>query len=159
MTPTDPANQRPQHSPHLHDPLKATALPAARFYAGSAAGIVGVALFGMVFVWIFRPGSWWAPLAGMAPALIGAFTGLAILQPGRPRTPPQWVTALFMGQGIGFFTAALIAVLLHLTTRPDLVVFALIVAGAFSTAAIIQARLFAAHLGASAPVPPAPSDP
>ncbi len=121
-------------------------MPGAKLIAVGVAAIAAVVALATVVVWMLRPGAVPSAAMGAVPAAIGVVLGVLIVRPGVPREPAKWVTALFAAQGIGVFGVLFSAVLLYWPTRPDPLVYAMVAAGAFSSAAIVQAVVFSSHL-------------
>lgn len=113
---------------------------------GQAAAVIAI---GAVLVWILRPAALsatWVALAAVASAVVG---GTLAIQPWVPRLETQWPMLLLGCQGVMFAIVAAVGLVLYSSTRPDPLVFGVVVVSGFLAALFgmvsVYARTAAAH--------------
>jgi hypothetical protein len=139
--PDQPTPPSPARVPHP--------LPTAALLVRGLGYVAAIGAFAALVCWFARPagfsGVWTGSLAVGGAYLAGGL----LIQPWTPRLPTQWPMLLLGMQGVVFALAVGAGLLLYSATRPDPLVFGLVVAAGFVAAqfgmASVYARVSAAH--------------
>jgi hypothetical protein len=124
-------------------PLPSYGLPLFRLIGVGAAGAVMMGSLGyLIALAMKRPGGGWAALLGLM-LVIGVYSGVIVsLRPWIVRRSDRWPILLFGAQGGVLFGVLFGGLLLYSATRPDAVVFGLVVAAGFTAAVLGMAIVY-----------------
>lgn len=118
------------------------ALPTFRIL-GSGLGLAAViAAFGAAMAWIFRPNGVSGAAVALAAITAGYTGGVLLIQPWRVRLATMWPMLLLGAQGAILAGVLIVGLLLYSATRPDPLVFGLVVTAGFTASVLGLASVY-----------------
>ncbi|MBL8745042.1 MAG: hypothetical protein JNK58_01660 [Phycisphaerae bacterium] len=91
----------------------------------------GVCIVAAAVTWFWSPSRVWSVLPAGASVVLGQASGMLAARPWKKRHLGRWPMAWLLGRGVALLGLFASAALLYSATRPDPLVFGLVVASAF----------------------------